>query len=489
MATSDTRPKRGGGQKALGHRAEHARRQGELRAKALAEISTSCHEHRRPLTITGLADRVGAPPGELLKILGQMQRGGEVLLVKSQLDSIVVPRDALELLADSDVLLEFAAAAVRAKRTRGGKNLQSPPKKFCTDASLPKDLRTRFERALTERIERCSLPAEVAELIVLPPTPAELAAKKAAAEAEKAAKKAAAAAEKAAKQAALERAKAEIPAKLIAIIRSQLNASPDSYPVSEARLVELAELGFAKKAIQAAFRHPSFLDSVSKCSLGPANSASGKATAAYFLKSDLDTPPPKLIARAASAAIAAKTLAAKKTNVVTIREIAGVLASAKDAKARLAKAIDAAADRGGLPAEIAWLWSQGARLFFRAVDAEPHGLRRDEEHAPPGRRTAEEKAPTGHPVQGRSDFAAAFDAAFAQVAARTGKRHFLKLADLRAALPQYSTDEFNAGLRELRLADRYTLDSAQGGAFRLTEDESQAGIQEGGSLLVYVSRK
>ena len=51
-----------------------------------------------------------------------------------------------------------------------------------------------------------------------------------------------------------------------------------------------------------------------------------------------------------------------------------------------------------------------------------------------------------------------------------------------------STDVFNAELRKLRVAGRYTLSAAEG-RHGISPEEHAAGIVEDGSLLLYVSRK
>jgi hypothetical protein len=71
----------------------------------------------------------------------------------------------------------------------------------------------------------------------------------------------------------------------------------------------------------------------------------------------------------------------------------------------------------------------------------------------------------------------------------TGGKNFVKVGELRRELEEYSREAFDAGLRALRVTDRYAMESAHGGAVRLTDEELRAGIREGSSLLIYVSRK
>jgi predicted negative regulator of RcsB-dependent stress response len=89
----------------------------------------------------------------------------------------------------------------------------------------------------------------------------------------------------------------------------------------------------------------------------------------------------------------------------------------------------------------------------------------------------------------RDEFAKDFDHAFRALDAKNGKRNFVKVYELRQALAHYSREAFDAGLKQLRLSKHYTMDSVFGANASLTEAERAAGIQEGQSLLVYVSRR
>ena len=72
---------------------------------------------------------------------------------------------------------------------------------------------------------------------------------------------------------------------------------------------------------------------------------------------------------------------------------------------------------------------------------------------------------------------------------RNGSTNFVKLADLRQALGDFSREEFDAGLRRLRMDEIFSLDSHEGLHGSLTHEEREAGVREAGSLLVYASRR
>jgi hypothetical protein len=87
------------------------------------------------------------------------------------------------------------------------------------------------------------------------------------------------------------------------------------------------------------------------------------------------------------------------------------------------------------------------------------------------------------------DFATAFRAAFGRLDRENHSINFVRLLDLRRALPQFDREQFDSGLRQLRLDEEFTLDSHEGRHGPLTDDEREAGVREVGSLLVYASRR
>ena len=117
---------------------------------------------------------------------------------------------------------------------------------------------------------------------------------------------------------------------------------------------------------------------------------------------------------------------------------------------------------------------------------------------PAARPTATRRSPIGTPsrvcIVSRldfrpGDFVQAFRAAFEILDRRNGSTNFVKLADLRDALSEFSREEFDAGLRQLRMEGIFSLDSHEGLHGSLSDDEREAGVREAGSLLVYASRR
>lgn len=93
----------------------------------------------------------------------------------------------------------------------------------------------------------------------------------------------------------------------------------------------------------------------------------------------------------------------------------------------------------------------------------------------------------GQVKNGANDFGERFDRAFRQLEQQARVPNFVNLKDLRRLLP-IPAESFNAELRKLRVAGRYTLSAAEG-RHGITPEEQAAGIVEDGALLLYVSRK
>jgi len=96
--------------------------------------------------------------------------------------------------------------------------------------------------------------------------------------------------------------------------------------------------------------------------------------------------------------------------------------------------------------------------------------------------------PRAAPVSDGAEFAAQFARAFDRLDHQKGSHNLVSLVELRAALPQFSREQFDAGLRKLRLESRFGLSSAES-LSGIRPEERQAGIEEAGVLLLHVSRK
>ena len=159
---------------------------------------------------------------------------------------------------------------------------------------------------------------------------------------------------------------------------------------------------------------------------------------------------------------------------------------------RLEQAVRERIGRLSLPHGVGWVAFKGEPLFFLTENIRPAAPRPTDQ--PDGdvsiARRHEPQASTSHgDAFPPGDFAQAFRAAFEILDQRNGTTNFVKLADLREALANFSRDEFDAGLRKLRLDGVFSLDSHEGLHGSLSHEEREAGVREAGSLLVYASRR
>jgi hypothetical protein len=133
-----------------------------------------------------------------------------------------------------------------------------------------------------------------------------------------------------------------------------------------------------------------------------------------------------------------------------------------------------------LPATVAWILIGGKRLLFLT-----RSLNRGvPESRPPEITLPAEETPAAPPLTGA--FEPAFTQAFQRVDRLKGSHNFVSLVDLRRELP-VSREAFDGGLRSLRRAGKYSLSAAEG-RHGISPEERDAGIEEEGTLLLYVSQ-
>ncbi len=170
---------------------------------------------------------------------------------------------------------------------------------------------------------------------------------------------------------------------------------------------------------------------------------------------------------------------------------------------RIERSLAEGIERRELPAEVGWITVKGKPLLF--LTANVHiATPRAEARASTPEVHAHQPAAAGHhgPLHHHQhhhehdghltpshDFAREFRSAFEAIDRRNGSTNFVKIADLRRALSQFTREEFDAGLRELRMDGTFSLDSHEGLHGTLSENEREAGMREAGSLLVYASRR
>ncbi len=261
------------------------------------------------------------------------------------------------------------------------------------------------------------------------------------------------------------------------------------YPIAAVELATSLASVTNKTGLDQATKHPRFRQRMVAC-----RPPGAKACSHYVLAEDVQAADEALIFMALESAIAASEkpsgkTAAKPSHAFSAAKLAAALFSDKSACEQFTHGLVERADRGELGSEMASLLVAGEQLYFRLQDLTNRPA------FSPTTPSAAKPHPVTTPVPAAArtarvvDFASAFDAAFQQLDQQHGRRNYLQVLDLRTALPQFDRGTFDAELRQLRLAGRYTMESAHGGYTQLTDAQRAAGIQEGSSLMIYVSRK
>jgi hypothetical protein len=140
-------------------------------------------------------------------------------------------------------------------------------------------------------------------------------------------------------------------------------------------------------------------------------------------------------------------------------------------------AVNGQIDQGTLPPTVGWITISRSKKLFLLADV--HTSSQATQQPTPA---VSEPAPA-QPTNG----VASFEEAFLQLDRQRGGHNFVNLIDLRRAWP-VNREQFDAELRQQRLAGRYSLSAAEG-RHGISPEEQAAGILEDGALLLYVSRK
>jgi hypothetical protein len=129
-------------------------------------------------------------------------------------------------------------------------------------------------------------------------------------------------------------------------------------------------------------------------------------------------------------------------------------------------------EAGQLPSGIAFVRIRSPKLF-QIADLQP---------------AARSQVSPAAATASLADFPSRFDQAFREIDQRRGFHNFVSLVELRQSLADVPRTAFDVALHRLRQAGRYTLSAAES-VQGIRPEEREAGIEEAGSLLLYVSRK
>jgi hypothetical protein len=282
---------------------------------------------------------------------------------------------------------------------------------------------------------------------------------------------------------------AELAGRMLLVLEAQKRLGAEAYPPTLRRLAELCELNASDTRVTKAAGHKGLAEQAVV-----AAKAKGKPIldAPVVLRHDIDggntTILPALLRFALAPVAGGGNSKATESTAFTLSEAKGRLVP--ELQEPVLKALERGIERQELPEDVAWVVTRGKPYVFLTENLRPGAARLS--------RSVECESPTpSHVADGAPhdlarparDFDGAFREAFEQLDRRNGATNFVKLADLRHTLAEFGREEFDFGLRKLRLGGEFSLDSHEGLHGSLTPEERDAGVREAGSLLIYVSRR
>lgn len=278
----------------------------------------------------------------------------------------------------------------------------------------------------------------------------------------------------------------ELAERMLRVLESQQRLGGDAYPPTLARLAELSGVNASSTNVTKAVGKKSFKERA-VVAWNKDRKPSREAPVLLTTSGDLD---PAVAETAPALLIALLNGASEKSPAQSIADLAKKLT--ERVKKPFQAAIKDRIESRSLPAEVGWLPNKGSKLLFLLSAVQTSGPRSSFGAQPP--RAQAGQAPSiaraaDVPSNGGLEFAPAFRTAFDRLDRDNRATNFVRLLDLRRALPRFDRERFDQGLRQLRLDDEFTLSGHEGRLGPLTDEEREAGVREVGSLLVYVSRR
>ena len=278
-------------------------------------------------------------------------------------------------------------------------------------------------------------------------------------------------------------------ARMLAVLESQQRLGGPAYPPTLRRLAELCEVKASHADVPKAASHAILADRV------VVTAKSGKKAnldAPVVRKEDLERGFASVFPAILRFALQRTTSKSKGKTIETAAFRPAELNKRfiAEVQGRFDEAVERGIARRDLPPDVAWVMVKGNPLVFLEENLRRGAVKPATEGD--GRSvltSADHSAKVTAATRQDRDFASAFLAGFDLLDRRNGSTNFVKLADLRHILSEFSREEFDAGLRQLRIDGVFSLDSHEGLHGSLTHDEREAGVREAGSLLIYASRR
>jgi hypothetical protein len=277
--------------------------------------------------------------------------------------------------------------------------------------------------------------------------------------------------------------------RMLRVLESQRRLGGADYPPTLRRLAELCQVDGSDARIPKAVAHATLADRttlVAKAGTRP------NLDAPVVFREDLEGSLSPVLPALLRFALSPVTTSTQGKTVETAAFNPAELSKRviPDLRERVAEAVERGIAGQDLPPGIAWVTVKGVPLLFLMENLRPMTADdRQTASAAPAQGAISATATTAAaPPAPARDFEAAFREAFERLDRRTGSTNFVKLADLRSELSDFSREEFDAGLRSLRSDGLFALERDEGPHGSLTDEERESGVREAGSLLVYASR-
>ena len=275
-------------------------------------------------------------------------------------------------------------------------------------------------------------------------------------------------------------------ARLVETIRQQRQRGETSYPLTLDHLASLAGVAdrtaVAETIGRKAFTEAAFVLSPPRSGKSP-TAAQQKALLGRLvaLNEDCD----KLVGSRAFLEGAIRACRDAKSVAFTLDDLAKKQFRGfvdKRLATQFVQAVIEKMSRGTLPPTVAWIKKSGKNHLFLVEDLSPPALRQ--------RITAMDGAPPQAVAPSQtsaSSYPSRFDAEFRRLDRQRGSNNFVWLFELRDALPEFTREQFDGGLRQLREARRFKLNAGEG-HYGMSQQQSNGSIREAGTVYLSVSR-
>jgi hypothetical protein len=268
---------------------------------------------------------------------------------------------------------------------------------------------------------------------------------------------------------------ASVVEKMLRVLEAQKRLGGAAYPLTIKRLAELTDPNASKQSVLKTIKTNIFRSR--------ALAARQDFEAPVVLLDDVET-----LAHSPLTLDYAFDLIQTKNRVITVAALKKKLTSRHRLQQRFQAAVNEMLAKQRLPAHVGWISTRGNPGLFRLQDLQPAAWRRHLQLLVDGSNntssvTSEAAAPA---LTTASGFARQFDAVFDRLNDHGGAHNLVSLSDLRREMSGYARDQFDRELRQLRLANQYSLSGAESS---VSEEQQASGIHESGSLLLYVSRR